>query len=131
MCRPAELPIESDLQRLKEYCVKKMTELGNDYELLDVADYRRLRAVIVTRLTLFNTRRGDEPAKMTLEEFAAARIGECLDRHVMMQGSHKITSLNIYIISMRPHISSLSTTFHSTGLGRLFTLPGVATIGPR
>jgi len=25
LCRPAELPIESDLQRLKEYCVKKMT----------------------------------------------------------------------------------------------------------
>ena len=78
--RPAELPVESDLQRLKEYCVKKMTELSNDYELLDVADFRRLRAVIVTRLALFNARRGGEPAKMTLDEFAAAKDGEWLDR---------------------------------------------------
>jgi len=75
--RPAELPAESDVQRLRDYCVSQMAELGH---MLDTNQYRKLRATIVTRLTLFNARRCGEPAAMTLDEFDAARKGEWIDR---------------------------------------------------
>jgi len=48
--------------------------------MLVVADHRKLHVVTVTRLTLSIARRG-ELARVTLEEFDAARKDEWRDRH--------------------------------------------------
>jgi len=42
--RPAELPAESDVQRLRDYCVSQMAELGH---MMDTNQYRKLRATVL------------------------------------------------------------------------------------
>ena len=44
-----------------------------------VAEFIRVRSVLVTRLTVFNARRGSEPARLMMSEWQDAEAGEWLD----------------------------------------------------
>jgi len=70
LCRPQALPSEADVNKLKTYIVDRMATLtGQSYVLWDKQSYAELRDVTVCRLTLFNARRGGEPARMLASEW--------------------------------------------------------------
>ena len=71
--RPSELPVETDLTLVRNYCISQMNEMVSDqYRKFSVTEFNRLRAVVVTRLTVFNARRGGEPARLKLQKFQDA-----------------------------------------------------------
>ena len=82
--KPRELPLEDDLQVLRAHCQKVMSELtADEYHILDHREFGRLRAALVTRLTIFNARRGSEPARMTLTDWETGERGEWIDPQTM------------------------------------------------
>lgn len=78
--KPKVLPLESDVEILKLYVTQRMDYLLNDqYHLWTESDFTELRALVVCRLTLFNARRGGEPAKLTLSEWNDADTQAWID----------------------------------------------------
>ena len=46
-----------------------------------VEEYVLLRSLVVSRLTMFNGRRGEDPARMLITEWDDAKNGEWISRH--------------------------------------------------
>lgn len=67
--RPKELPAEDNVRQLKDFLSEEINRVTMHFE---ISDYSWLRSLIVTRLTLFNGRRGEEPSRMLLQEFTDA-----------------------------------------------------------
>ncbi|XP_072042710.1 LOW QUALITY PROTEIN: uncharacterized protein [Amphiura filiformis] len=82
--RPQTHPEEEDLQKVRSYTMKKISELGVlSSEVFDKHDFVELRDCLVSRLTLFNARRGGEPSRLKLKNWEEAHTGAWLDqRHV-------------------------------------------------
>ena len=72
--RPASLPEEVHLQKLKSFIATEIERVTTGQ--VDVEEYVLLRSLVVCRLTLFNGRRGEEPARMLLREWDDAKNGE-------------------------------------------------------
>ena len=70
--RPENLPKESDCRLLRDYTVHRVSTLTDEYTVWTRTEFVQLRDLIVSRLTLFNARRGGEPARLTLEEWSDA-----------------------------------------------------------
>lgn len=71
--RPENLPVEADVKLVQEYTVNKICQVVK--ELPKDCNYHlfaKLRDLLVSRLTLFNARRGGEPARMTIQEWKDA-----------------------------------------------------------
>ena len=66
--RPAQFPLEQDIETIREYTVKKMKELVDKYHFHDNHDYVELRNAACVRATLLNARRGSEPARMLISD---------------------------------------------------------------
>ena len=77
--KPAELPLEDDVRKLRDYNVKQIVAANDTYLLHGTYEFNRLRALLVCRLTLFNARRGGEPAKLTLKEWQDAEAAAWID----------------------------------------------------
>ena len=78
--KPDDMPLEQDVLKLREYLVSSMKSMVEDEFLLwDTHNFVVLRNLIVTRLTMFNARRGGEPARMTLQEWQDAESGKWID----------------------------------------------------
>ena len=57
--KPQVMPLEEDIRKMKEYTVKSMNDIVSDeYMVWDEHAFTILGALIVSRLTLFNARRG-------------------------------------------------------------------------
>lgn len=67
--RPANLPCEKNLQKLQYYIHNNIEKIVQNF---DLKDYKHLRTLVVSRLTLFNARRGEEAPRMLLSEWDAA-----------------------------------------------------------
>jgi len=70
--RPQSLPSEQDVTKLKTYTLNRISSLDKTYEMWDIHSYSELRDLTVSRLTLFNARRGGEPARLLLSEWKDA-----------------------------------------------------------
>ena len=82
--KPARLPAEDDVRRVREFIHAQLDELLSDeYRLWTSQDYCHLRALIVCRLTLFNARRGGEPARLTLREWNDAEQDAWIDQQLV------------------------------------------------
>ena len=69
----SDYPEESDLQLLREYQKKKMTDLVDDVKQHpDEFIWRELAEVTMTRVLVFNARRGSEAAELTVEDYLSA-----------------------------------------------------------
>jgi len=65
--RPDELPLESDIKKLKDYTVSNIKALvDNEYLHWTKYEYIELRDMAASRLTLFNARRRGEPARLAI-----------------------------------------------------------------
>lgn len=68
--RPQQLPQIEQLHKLKGYMLARMQALLTDEFLLwTLSDYVELRDIACARLTLFNARRGGEPARLSLADW--------------------------------------------------------------
>ena len=71
--RPQHLPRNDDLQKLRNYTVSRMTALlGDTYRQWSSSDFVELRDLACSRITLFNARRGGEPARLKLSDWTDA-----------------------------------------------------------
>ena len=68
---PDQLPLESDITLTFDYMRETVTTLIEQ----DTSDFIKLRDLLVAWLTLHNARRGNEVAKMTLEQWKRAEEG--------------------------------------------------------
>ena len=86
--KPESMPLEQDVKKLKEYLVSEMHDLLNDeYKIWDPHDFVALRNLLVSRLTMFNARRGGEPARMTVAEWEEAEKKLWIDPNRVQQVS--------------------------------------------
>jgi len=86
--RPENLPQEEDCQKLRDYTLKRMSELtADEYRVWSSTDYCELRDLVLSRLTLFNARRGGEPARLTMAEWQEAVADSWLDSTAVADSS--------------------------------------------
>ena len=79
--KPACLPIESDVQIVRNFTIETMLNLTNDPFLLwDLHSFVLLRNCTCVRLTLFNARRGGEPARLLISDWQEADQGSWVDK---------------------------------------------------
>lgn len=78
--RPASLPEEEAVETLKTYIKTAINSLTSEKEL-EGEKYILLRSLVVSRLTLFNGRRGEERSRMLITEWEEAKNGEWLRKH--------------------------------------------------
>jgi len=84
--RPAQLPADDDLKRLRQFTVSSIQSLVNDPFLhWTSTEYTRIRDLAVSRLTLFNARRGGELARLLLTEWHDAETGSWVDQNAVMK----------------------------------------------
>ena len=77
--RPRQLPLEDDVEKINTWMTREIDRLLNQYTICGQFEYNRLRAICVSRLTLFNSRRGGEPARLLLKELQDAENGCWVD----------------------------------------------------
>jgi len=78
--RPQQMPSEDQVSKLKTYTVNRISTILNDpFILWNSLCYTELRDLTVSRLTLFNARRGGEPSRMSLTEWDDADNSVWLD----------------------------------------------------
>ncbi|XP_070203471.1 uncharacterized protein [Littorina saxatilis] len=89
--KPQEMPLEQDVKTFRDYVVQRTKSIMEDlfcptagimedpYKLWDMHAFIELRNLIVARLTLFNARRGGEPARLLLSEWKDALKGVWID----------------------------------------------------
>jgi len=70
--RPTQLPDEADIGRVKQYTVTRMSEIVSDEYTCDHRSFAELHDLAVSRLTLFNARKGGEPARLTVSHWLDA-----------------------------------------------------------
>ena len=64
------LPLTSDLVKLRQYCEDRMTALRAELLVkVDSAKWRELADIVLTRITIFNKRRGNEPSSLLLSRY--------------------------------------------------------------
>ncbi|XP_070203173.1 uncharacterized protein [Littorina saxatilis] len=74
------MPLEQDVKTFRDYVVQRTKSIMEDpYKLWDMHAFIELRNLIVARLTLFNARRGGEPARLLLSEWEDALKGVWID----------------------------------------------------
>ena len=78
--KPANLPIESDITLLRNFTIEPINRLVNDkFIMWDLHSFVLLRNWTCTRLSLFNARRGGEPARLLLSDWKEADEGAWFD----------------------------------------------------
>ena len=78
--RPSSLPDDAHLQKLKSFIAAEIARITTGRRV-KVEEYVLLRSLVISRLTLLNRRRGEEPARMLLSESDDAKNGAWLRRH--------------------------------------------------
>lgn len=80
MRKPANLPLDENEMLIKEHLIKTINSFST-FQFLDEKDYVTLRDAACTRLTLFNARRGGEPARLSIAEWLDAKNENWIDQH--------------------------------------------------
>ena len=82
--RPQQMPKEDGVAKLRGYTTDAMSKMtGDKYLLWTKTSFAQLRDLACSRLTVFNARRGGEPARMTVAEWKDAESGAWLDSVAM------------------------------------------------
>ena len=79
--KPGDMPLEKDLIKFRNHIIEKTSKLASDnFQKWDRHDFIEMRNLLVSRLTLFNARRGGEPARMLLSEWKDAEKNAWIDK---------------------------------------------------
>ncbi|XP_071823694.1 uncharacterized protein [Apostichopus japonicus] len=77
---PAALPLEEDVKKLQNYISTVITTMmENDVIVWDSYNFKKLRDVVVARLTLFNAKHCGEPCRLSIEEWKEAMADAWID----------------------------------------------------
>ena len=82
--KPGKLPLEADIEKLRNYVLSRMKTLTGSFHLFDSHSFVELRDCTCARLTLLNARRGGEPARLKLSDYAEAEIGSWIDQQRLL-----------------------------------------------
>ena len=78
--KPIELPIEDDVVKLRQHTINKVSRMvTDDFMVWDSRNFIMLRDLTVSRLTVFNARRGGEPSRLKLFEWQEAEDNQWID----------------------------------------------------
>jgi hypothetical protein len=78
--RPIQLPLDEDIICIKDYTLSAIEDLlKDDNKHWSLHDFNHLRTLLVCRLTMFNARRGGEPARLLLGDWHDADKGAWID----------------------------------------------------
>jgi hypothetical protein len=84
--KPIALPAEDDVVKVREYTIKRISELVSDsFAVWDHFKFTELRDLTVSRLTLFNARRGGEPARLVRREWEEADTNAWLSERMQSE----------------------------------------------
>nr|XP_054753532.1 uncharacterized protein LOC129259256 [Lytechinus pictus] len=79
--RPSAQPLDKDIKTLKDYILQRIRQITNDkFCVMDSHRFVELRDCVVSRLTLFNARRGGEPSRLFIKHWNDADEGVWLDQ---------------------------------------------------
>ncbi|GFR59620.1 histone-lysine N-methyltransferase SETD8-A [Elysia marginata] len=89
--KPGDMPLEKDVQILRNVIISEMNVMVQEGDQVwDKHRFIRLRNLICTRLTLFNARRGGEPARMLLSDWTDAEENAWIDPQLVQNVSDPI-----------------------------------------
>lgn len=78
--KPSELPLDEDVAKVRQYtCTTIQIIMDDPYLPWSSSKFIELRDLVVCRLTIFNARRGGEPARLTIKEWQDAMNGLWVD----------------------------------------------------
>ena len=81
--KPTNLPAEDKIAQVKDHTIKEIAKLmENPLTVWSSHAYVRLRDLVICRLTLYNARRGGEPARLLLEEWEEALTDKWVNRNL-------------------------------------------------
>jgi hypothetical protein len=66
------MPPKNEVKRFHAYLDKEIARLSDNYSCWSSSEYRLLRDLLITELTIFNGRRGGEPARLLLHQWEDA-----------------------------------------------------------
>ncbi|XP_011661625.2 uncharacterized protein LOC105437092 [Strongylocentrotus purpuratus] len=79
--RPSDQPLETDIKAIRNYTTETINDIVMDeFKFIDKHKFVELRDCVVTRLTLFNARRGGEPSRLHVSHWKDAKNGVWLDQ---------------------------------------------------
>jgi len=80
--KPQEMPSEEDMMKVRRYTENRISAIVSDqFSIWDSVRFAELRDLVVSRLTLFNARRGGEPARLLVSEWKDGENGVWFDRN--------------------------------------------------
>ena len=82
--KPQQLPEEEDIMRVRDHTIEQIKSFVSDeFRMWTAHDFKELRDCVVSRLTLFNARRGGEPSRMRLKELQDAVDNVWVDKRLV------------------------------------------------
>ena len=83
--KPETLPLEDDVQSVREYALNRMKELveKETYGVYEGDRHVELRDLVISRLTLFNAQRGGEPCILTRNDWKEAKEGTWINQQAL------------------------------------------------
>jgi len=78
--KPENMPNKEEVAKVHAHIDKEIARLTDDYTFLTLADYLLLRDLLITQITIFNARRGGEPARLMMRQWEEALNDEWLMR---------------------------------------------------
>ena len=79
--KPTNLPLEEDVAAMRTHVLSQITKYTSDsFHLFDQHSFVELRNAVCVRLTMFNARRGGEPARLLIQEWRDAEQDIWIDK---------------------------------------------------
>lgn len=72
---PEQEAEDEDIKKLRDYICQTVQKYSSEYELFGQHEFVKLRDSVCSRLTLFNARRGGEPARLNVRQYLDAKSG--------------------------------------------------------
>ena len=66
---PEQMADESDVKKLRQHICSTIERYTSEYEIIGPHEFIMLRDAVCSRVTLFNARRGGEPARLRLHQY--------------------------------------------------------------
>ena len=82
---PEEQADEEDIKALQTFICETIKKHSSPFEMFGQHEFVNLRDSICSRLTLFNARRGGEPARLTIKQYLDAKSGRWINQKKVKQ----------------------------------------------
>ena len=76
--KPENMPTQDEVGRVHAYIDEKIARLTDSYAFWSSSDFLLLRDLLITQITIFNGRRGGEPARLLIHQWEEAHNDEWL-----------------------------------------------------